>query len=51
MKPDSSYRAIGFEDAAPLITYMRFVGDYWDILARAMNTDHGSVVRVRCIKN
>ena len=51
MKPDSSYRARGFEEFGPLMTYVRFVDNYWDVLPRSAADDHGSIVRVRCIKN
>ena len=47
--PDSSYRAPSFQET-PGITFIRFAYEYWDILIRAINTDLGSVVRVRCIK-
>ena len=51
MAPDSSYRAPEFSDLAmQTVTFIRFSYSYWDILPRALNTDMGSVVRVRCIK-
>ena len=51
MAPDSSYRAQMYEHLAPVITIVRITDDYWDALPRAINTDIGSVVRVRCVKN
>ncbi|MBR3071454.1 FISUMP domain-containing protein [Fibrobacter sp.] len=51
MKPDSSYKATGFEEFYPMMTFVRFVYDYWDVLPRTATCDLGSVVRVRCVKN
>jgi uncharacterized protein (TIGR02145 family) len=51
MKPDSTYRAKGFEDFGALVNYGRFVSDYWDVLPRSAADGQGNIVRVRCVMN
>ena len=51
MAPDSSYRVPWCAECGANIAFVRFSHEYWDFLIRAINTDIGSVVRVRCVKN